>query len=85
MQSTYNTSRNKIKIGYLIQFFGGTNMSRIIEFFRNVRKEMRKVTWPKRKELTSYTITVIATVAILAVFFAIVDTGISELIRLILG
>ncbi|MDQ0177379.1 preprotein translocase subunit SecE [Bacillus chungangensis] len=60
-------------------------MSRIIEFFRNVRKEMRKVTWPKRKELTSYTITVITTVVILAVFFAIVDTGISELIRLILG
>lgn len=85
MQSTYNTSGNKIKIGYLIQFFGGTNMSRIIEFFRNVRKEMRKVTWPKRKELTSYTITVITTVAILAVFFALVDTGISELIRLILG
>lgn len=60
-------------------------MSRIIEFFRNVRKEMRKVTWPKRKELTSYTITVITTVVILAVFFAIVDTGISELVRLILG
>ncbi|MCK6208516.1 preprotein translocase subunit SecE [Bacillus infantis] len=45
---------------------------------------MRKVSWPKRKELTSYTITVLVTVTFFALFFAVLDLGISELIRLIL-
>ena len=60
-------------------------MRRILEFFRGVSREMKKVSWPKRKELTTYTITVIATVIIMSVFFAVVDLGLSELIRLILG
>jgi preprotein translocase subunit SecE len=46
---------------------------------------MRKVSWPKRKELTGYTITVIATVVIFALFFAGVDLVISKSIRFILG
>ncbi|HYK75027.1 MAG TPA: preprotein translocase subunit SecE [Pseudoneobacillus sp.] len=59
-------------------------MQRLINFFRDVVREMKKVSWPKRKELTRYTITVMATVAFMAVFFAVLDLGISELIRLIL-
>jgi len=58
-------------------------MQRMIKFLRDVAKEMRKVSWPKGKELTRYTITVITTVAILSVFFAVIDLGISELIRLV--
>ena len=42
---------------------------------------MRKVSWPKRKELTKYTVIVLATVVVMAVFFAVVDLGISELFR----
>ncbi|WP_316572525.1 preprotein translocase subunit SecE [Neobacillus sp. YIM B06451] len=59
-------------------------MQRITNFFRDIAREMRKVSWPKKDELTRYTITVITTVAIFAVFFAVVDLGISKLIRLIL-
>ena len=59
-------------------------MRRILDFFRGVSREMKKVSWPKRKELTTYTITVISTVVIMAVFFAIIDLGLSELIRVIL-
>lgn len=59
-------------------------MQRLIGFFRDVVKEMKKVSWPKKNELVRYTITVITTVAFFAVFFAIVDLGISELLRLIL-
>lgn len=58
-------------------------MQRIVNFFKEVGREMRKVSWPKRKELTSYTITVLATVIFFTIFFAIIDLGISELIRLI--
>ncbi|OCA88568.1 preprotein translocase subunit SecE [Pradoshia sp. D12] len=59
-------------------------MRRILEFFRGVSREMKKVSWPKKKELTTYTITVLSTVIIMAVFFAVIDLGLSELIRVIL-
>ncbi|WP_243388378.1 preprotein translocase subunit SecE [Bacillus kexueae] len=58
-------------------------MQRLTKFFRDVAKEMRKVSWPKGKELTRYTIVVLSTVAFLSVFFAVIDLGISELIRFI--
>lgn len=56
-------------------------MQRIVHFFRDVVREMKKVSWPKRDELTRYTITVVTTVLFMTVFFAVVDMGISELIR----
>jgi preprotein translocase subunit SecE len=55
----------------------------MFKFFKNVAREMRKVSWPKRQELTRYTITVLTTVAFVAVFFAIVDLGISQVLELI--
>ncbi|MBM4764956.1 preprotein translocase subunit SecE [Bacillus sp. B15-48] len=57
---------------------------RILNFFPEVAREMKKVSWPKRKELGRYTIVVLATVLFMALFFSVVDLGISELIRLIL-
>ncbi|MFT8319572.1 MAG: preprotein translocase subunit SecE [Bacillus sp. (in: firmicutes)] len=59
-------------------------MQRTVNFFREVGTELKKVSWPNKKELTNYTIIVIATVTFFALFFALVDMGISELIRLIL-
>ncbi|MFK2826828.1 preprotein translocase subunit SecE [Bacillus sp. B190/17] len=60
-------------------------MSGIVQFFRNVGSEIRKVSWPKKKELTGYTITVITTVIFLAIFFAVVDLGISSVVRWVLS
>lgn len=59
-------------------------MQRIQKFFRDIFREMRKVSWPKRGELTRYTITVVATIAFFTIFFGVIDLGISKLIRLIL-
>ena len=59
-------------------------MNRLGKFLRDVVREMKKVSWPKKKELTTYTITVLATVVLMTVFFAAVDLGISSLIRLVL-
>jgi len=50
-------------------------------FLKNVSREMKKVTWPKGRELTSYTITVIVTVSFVAIFFAVVDLGITQLLN----
>lgn len=60
-------------------------MQRLIKFLRDVGREMKKVSWPKKKELTKYTITVIVTVTFMSLFFTVLDMGLSALIRLILG
>ncbi|QFT87172.1 preprotein translocase subunit SecE [Bacillus sp. THAF10] len=59
-------------------------MQRLSGFFRDVAREMKKVSWPKRKELTRYTITVVTTVVVMALFFWAVDLGISELLRAVI-
>ncbi|MCM3757791.1 preprotein translocase subunit SecE [Sporosarcina sp. BI001-red] len=56
-------------------------MGKITSFFKNVVTEMRKVSWPKRKELTRYTIVVISTVVFMAVYFGLVDLGLSRVME----
>lgn len=56
-------------------------MGKIIGFLKDVVSEMRKVSWPKRNVLTRYTIVVIATVVFMAVYFGLVDLGISEVME----
>ncbi|EMR06348.1 Preprotein translocase subunit secE [Bhargavaea cecembensis DSE10] len=56
-------------------------MGKIREFFSGVVSEMRKVSWPKRKELTKYTVVVLSTVIFMALYFVVIDLGISELFR----
>ncbi|MBP2258053.1 preprotein translocase subunit SecE [Virgibacillus alimentarius] len=54
---------------------------KLFQFFKNVSREMKKVSWPNGRELTSYTITVISTVAFVAVFFALIDLGITQFLN----
>ncbi len=60
-------------------------VKRTSEFLRDVVRELKRVSWPTRKELTRYTGVVVATVIFIAIYFAVVDMGISSLVRLILG
>ena len=56
-----------------------------IQFFRQVKQEVKKVTWPTRKEVMQTSIMVIILVAIAATFFFFVDQIIGWLMKLILG
>ncbi len=47
-------------------------------FFSDIRNEMRKVTFPSRKEVTATTMVVIITVAIFALYFWIIDYGMAN-------
>ncbi|TGA96852.1 preprotein translocase subunit SecE [Sporolactobacillus shoreae] len=53
------------------------------KFFRDIVAEIKKVTWPTRKELFKYTVTVVVTVIFLAVFFVLIDLGVTQLLHLI--
>ncbi|GEK30802.1 protein translocase subunit SecE [Kurthia zopfii] len=59
-------------------------MAKLKQFFKDVLSEMRKTSWPKRKELSKYTLVVVSTLIFMAVFFVLVDLGISKLFRMYL-
>ena len=51
------------------------------EYFKGVRVETKKVVWPTRKELVSYTIVVFIACAFFGVFLWGVDSGFLAIIR----
>ncbi|WP_168190262.1 preprotein translocase subunit SecE [Luteithermobacter gelatinilyticus] len=55
------------------------------EFVRQVRQEVSKVTWPTRKETMVTTVMVFIMAAFMALFFLLVDQGLSYIVSLILG
>ncbi|MBR6472527.1 MAG: preprotein translocase subunit SecE [Firmicutes bacterium] len=55
------------------------------EYFRGVRTEMKKVVWPTRSEVVSYTAVVIAVCAAFALVFWLIDTGILAALKAVLG
>ncbi len=65
----------KLKKGYL---------DKILQFLREVKVELKKVTWPSRKQTIGSTVVVIVLVIIISLFLGIVDIGLSSLIRVIL-
>ena len=56
-----------------------------LEFIRQVRQEVSKVTWPSRKETIVTTVLVFLMVFICAVFFLVIDQILSWGVHLILG
>jgi preprotein translocase subunit SecE len=58
---------------------------KVRQFFREVRAELKRVTWPTRKETVGSTSVVLVLVMIMAVFLGLVDMGLHELIRRILS
>jgi preprotein translocase subunit SecE len=54
------------------------------QFLREVKTELKKVTWPSRKDTLSGTAVVLVAVFIIALFLGIVDSGLSNLIKQLL-
>lgn len=54
------------------------------QFLREVKTELKKVTWPSRKDTLSGTLVVLVAVFIIAIFLGIVDSGLSNLIKQLL-
>lgn len=52
-----------------------------IGFFRSSIRELKKVRWPTRQEMVTYTIVVIFIVLAIAIFFFFVDLGIAKIVQ----
>ncbi len=68
--------RDREKVG----FFG-----RIGRFFREVVAELRKVIWPTRKELLTYTAVVVSFLAVMTAIVTGLDFGFARLVLWALG
>ena len=56
-----------------------------IEFYKEVRQEVARVTWPSRKETAVTTAMVFVMVFLAAIFFFAADQVLSNVIRIVLG
>ncbi|NVL92024.1 MAG: preprotein translocase subunit SecE [Desulfobacterales bacterium] len=55
------------------------------QFLVDAKVELKKVTWPTRKELLSTTAVVLILVFLIAFFLGIVDLGLVKIIRNVVG
>jgi len=54
------------------------------QFLREVKTELKKVTWPSRKDALSGTLVVLVAVFIIAIFLGVVDFWLSKLVKMLL-
>ncbi len=62
----------------------GNVFNRAAEFIREVKVELKKVTWPTRKQTTGTTIVVILFVFVVAAFLGLFDYSLSTLVQVVL-
>ena len=58
---------------------------RIVQFLKEAKVELKKVTWPTSKQTLASTSVVIIVVIVVSIFLGIVDFGLAKIIRLVLG
>lgn len=57
----------------------------LFQFFRQVKQEVKKVTWPAKKEVSRTVLMVVILVAIASAFFFVVDQILGWAVKLVLG
>ena len=73
----------KTKPGFaqrIVDFFMGIGLS-----FKNMFHELKKVSWPSKKELINYSVVVFVFMIVMGVIIGLFDLGAGALIRLITG
>ena len=61
-----------------------SRMARLTRFLREVKSELKKVSWPNKKELTANTIVVLVSVFFAATLIWIIDSICSRILKLFL-
>ncbi len=59
--------------------------ARIPQFYRQVLSELRRVVWPTRKQVSTYTTVVMVFVTFMIIVIGIFDLGLTKLIFWIFG
>ena len=59
------------------------NMNKIINYFKSINIEMKKVSWLTKKQLINSTVIVLVFALIISIFLFILDFGLSEVVKII--
>ena len=63
-----------------------TAVKRFASYFRDVREEMQKVTWPSKEQAIRYGLIVVGVSGVVAVFFIVLDQifnlGLEQLLKI---
>lgn len=59
--------------------------ARIANWFKDLRKEFKRVSWPSKKTVFNNTLVVLAVVVIGSVFIGLIDLGFLELIKYLMN
>ncbi len=57
----------------------------LVDFFRETRREIAKITWPVRREVSVTTTLIVVFALIAGVFFLMIDTALGYVVSRILG
>ncbi len=60
-------------------------MNKALQFVSQAKAELKKVTWPTRKQTLASTGVVMVIVAIMALYLGIIDLILAKLVKFILG
>ena len=60
-------------------------LARLTRFLREVKSELKKVSWPNKKELTANTIVVLVSVFLAATLIWIIDGFFAQILKAILA
>jgi len=60
-------------------------MNKAVQFVSQAKAELKKVTWPTRKQTLASTGVVMVIVAVMALYLGIIDLILAKLVKFILG
>ena len=63
----------------------GNPIAYVINYLREVIGELRKVIWPNRKQMVTYTAVVLVFLAFMVTLIGLVDLGVAKLVMLVFG
>ena len=63
----------------------GNPIAYVINYLREVIGELRKVIWPNRKQMVTYTMVVLAFLAFMVTLIGLVDLGVAKLVMMVFG
>ena len=58
-------------------------MKKLARFFVSVKKEMKKVTWPKKKEMIKFSVATISVLCFFMLFFSCIDGMLSAIVKVL--
>ncbi len=85
MADEKNAKKEKVSFFARLMRFFKLLPGRVATPFKNMWHELRKVTWPTRKELTNYTVIVLLFILVMGVLIGLLDLGASALVDLLIS